>query len=106
MIHSCLGIFRVRQDHFFESHRHIDERSSGKILINGDDVSKMSDNEKSEYRNNSIGFIFQNFTLIRKTIKDLENELDPDYFWKIHRGAIVNVAYIIKISRSITGRVL
>jgi DNA-binding LytR/AlgR family response regulator len=43
-------------------------------------------------------------SLIRKTIKELEEELDPDKFWKIHRGTIVNVASIQNISRSMTGR--
>lgn len=43
-------------------------------------------------------------SLIRKTIKELEDELDPDKFWKIHRGTIVNVGSIQTISRSMTGR--
>jgi DNA-binding LytR/AlgR family response regulator len=46
----------------------------------------------------------KNESLIRKTIKELEDELDPDKFWKIHRGTIVNVSSILKISRSLTGR--
>ncbi len=46
----------------------------------------------------------QKESLIRKTIKDLEKELDPEKFWKIHRGTIVNVSAISKISKSITGR--
>jgi len=46
----------------------------------------------------------KNESLIRKTIKELEDELDPDKFWKIHRGTIVNVSSILNISRSMTGR--
>lgn len=42
-------------------------------------------------------------SLIRKTIRELEEELDPDKFWKIHRGTLVNVAFISHVSRSITG---
>jgi DNA-binding LytR/AlgR family response regulator len=42
--------------------------------------------------------------LIRKTIKELEQELDPEKFWKIHRSTIVKVSAITKVSRSITGR--
>lgn len=42
--------------------------------------------------------------LIRKTIKELEQELNPEKFWKIHRGTIVKVSAINKVSRSITGR--
>jgi DNA-binding LytR/AlgR family response regulator len=43
-------------------------------------------------------------SLIRKPIKELAEELDPDKFWQIHRGTIVNVGRIEKISRSLTGR--
>jgi len=42
--------------------------------------------------------------LIRKSIKELAEELDPHRFWQIHRGTIVNVSRIDKVSRSITGR--
>lgn len=41
--------------------------------------------------------------LIRKTIKELSEELDPDQFWRVHRGAIVNVRNIHVVGRSITG---
>jgi putative ABC transport system ATP-binding protein len=54
----------------------IDEPSSGKVLINGEDVSKMSDNQKSEYRNKKIGFIFQNFNLI-PVLNAMENVMLP-----------------------------
>jgi len=54
----------------------IDEPSSGTILINGKDVSKMSDNQKSDYRNHQIGFIFQNFNLI-PVLNALENVMLP-----------------------------
>jgi DNA-binding LytR/AlgR family response regulator len=43
-------------------------------------------------------------SLINKPIKELANELDPDKFWRIHRGTIVNAACIDKVSRSLTGR--
>ncbi len=43
-------------------------------------------------------------SLIRKTIKELSEELDPAQFWQIHRGTIVNVSRIDKVSRSLTGR--
>lgn len=43
-------------------------------------------------------------SLIRKPVKELANELDPDKFWQIHRGTIVNVNFIAKVSRSLTGR--
>ena len=43
-------------------------------------------------------------SLIRKPIKELANELDPNKFWRIHRGTIVNAGCITKMSRSLTGR--
>jgi DNA-binding LytR/AlgR family response regulator len=42
--------------------------------------------------------------LIRKAIKELEDELDPSQFWRIHRGTIVNARCIAQVSRSLTGR--
>jgi len=43
-------------------------------------------------------------SLIKKSIKELTQELDPSQFWQIHRGMIVNVSRIDKVSRSLTGR--
>ncbi|HVE49370.1 MAG TPA: LytTR family DNA-binding domain-containing protein [Casimicrobiaceae bacterium] len=37
--------------------------------------------------------------LIKKTIKELFDELDPEAFWQIHRGTIVNLAAIAKVER-------
>lgn len=44
--------------------------------------------------------------LIRKSITDLTGELDPDIFWRIHRGTIINANFIDEISTSLTGRSL
>jgi DNA-binding LytR/AlgR family response regulator len=43
-------------------------------------------------------------SLIRKTIKELAGELAPEQFWQIHRGTIVNVRHIDRVSRSLTGK--
>jgi DNA-binding LytR/AlgR family response regulator len=43
-------------------------------------------------------------SLVRKPIKELADELDPEKFWQIHRGAIVNVRSIARVSRSLTGK--
>lgn len=42
--------------------------------------------------------------LIKKSIRDLNRELDPQKFWQIHRGTIVNVSRIENVGRSFTGR--
>ncbi len=44
--------------------------------------------------------------LIRKSIRELSDKLDPDRFWRIHRGTIVNADFIAKTSRSFSGRCL
>ncbi|MCG8471227.1 MAG: LytTR family DNA-binding domain-containing protein [Desulfobacterales bacterium] len=43
-------------------------------------------------------------SLIKKPIKELEDELNPDLFWRIHRGTIINAGFIDKVSHSLTGR--
>jgi DNA-binding LytR/AlgR family response regulator len=42
--------------------------------------------------------------LIRKPIKELVDELDPQQFWQIHRSTLVNVNAIAGISRDHRGR--
>ena len=44
--------------------------------------------------------------LIRKPIKELVEELDPEHFWQIHRATIVNVKAIAGITRDLRGRQL
>jgi len=44
--------------------------------------------------------------LIRKPIKELVEELDPEQFWQIHRATIVNVKAIAGVSRDLRGRQL
>jgi len=43
-------------------------------------------------------------SLIKKSIRELAQELDPNQFWQIHRGTIVNVSKVHEVSRSLTGR--
>jgi len=42
--------------------------------------------------------------LIRKPIKELVDELDPQQFWQIHRSTLVNVKAIAGITRDFRGR--
>lgn len=44
--------------------------------------------------------------LIRKPIKELIEELDPEQFWQIHRSTIVNARAISGITRDFRGRQL
>ena len=45
-------------------------------------------------------------SLIKKSIRLLNEELDPDHFWRIHRGTIVNVSQIAKVSRTFAGKLM
>ena len=42
-------------------------------------------------------------SLIRRPIKELIDELDPNIFWQIHRGTLVNVNAIAGVSRDLGG---
>jgi DNA-binding LytR/AlgR family response regulator len=44
-------------------------------------------------------------SMIRKPIKELVDELDPDVFWPIHRGVVVNVSAIALAHRKLNGHV-
>lgn len=44
--------------------------------------------------------------LIRKSLKELEDELDPDEFWRVHRSTIVRIDAIAEVTRDFRGRQL
>lgn len=46
----------------------------------------------------------QGEALIRKPLKELVDELDPQQFWQIHRSTLVNVAAIAGVTRDFRGR--
>ena len=54
----------------------LDVPSSGTYILNGTDVSSLSDDELSDIRNQEIGFIFQNYQLI-PTYDILQNIIMP-----------------------------
>lgn len=54
----------------------IDEPSTGDLAIAGKEVRSLSDNQRSEFRNETIGFIFQGFNLI-PVLSALENVMLP-----------------------------
>lgn len=59
----------------------LDQPTSGKVLIDERDVSRLSDDQLSEIRNNYVGFIFQQFNLINK-LSVMENVLLPTKYSK------------------------
>lgn len=63
----------------------LDTPTAGTYILNGKDVSQMSDDELAEIRNNEIGFVFQTFNLLPRTTA-LENVALP----MIYAGANKN----------------
>lgn len=63
----------------------LDVPTEGTYILNGEDVSCLSDNELSEVRNNYIGFIFQGFNLIQN-LTALENVELPLIYRKVDRS--------------------
>ncbi len=45
----------------------LDTPTDGKYILNGNDVSQMTDNELADIRNREIGFVFQTFNLLPRT---------------------------------------
>ena len=54
----------------------LDTPTSGKYVLNGKDVSRLSDNQLAEIRNAEIGFVFQVFNLLPRS-SALENVMLP-----------------------------
>lgn len=56
----------------------LDKPTSGKVVINGQDLSQLSENELSEFRGQKLGFIFQDFSLLETltTRENIEMPLD------------------------------
>lgn len=45
----------------------LDTPTSGQYILNGNDVSQMTDDSLAEIRNKEIGFVFQTFNLLPRT---------------------------------------
>ncbi|GGJ51919.1 ABC transporter ATP-binding protein [Deinococcus roseus] len=50
----------------------LDRPSSGQYFLNGQDVTQLSENQRSDFRNQHIGFVFQSFFLLSR-MNVLEN---------------------------------
>lgn len=53
-----------------------DNPTSGDVVINNENISKMSENQRAVFRNKSIGFVFQSFCLL-SDLNVLENVYIP-----------------------------
>lgn len=54
----------------------LDRPTSGSVLLNGDPLAHMDEDERARVRNQHVGFVFQNFQLI-PTLTALENVTVP-----------------------------
>lgn len=63
----------------------LDRPTSGEVLIDKKNAEKLSDNELSSLRGQTIGFVFQQFNLIQK-LSVLENILLPTVYAKHRLG--------------------
>lgn len=54
----------------------LDEPTTGSVSIDGRDLAILSPRQRDEYRRNDVGFVFQNFNLI-KNLNALDNVLVP-----------------------------
>ena len=63
----------------------LDKADSGKVMINGVDVSGLNDKELAEFRNKHIGFIFQ-FHQLLPEFNALENVMFPAFIARVADG--------------------
>ncbi len=63
----------------------LDRSSNGKYILDGENVSNLSEDELSGVRNTKIGFVFQSFNLLPK-LTALDNVCLPMIYSKIHKN--------------------
>ena len=76
---------------------------------NGDDVQLITTEEISYFRSDTkytrvVGA--EREGLIRKSIKELVEVLDPAIFWQVHRATIVNLNAVESVGRDLNGHVV
>ena len=64
----------------------LDRKFTGRVVVDGHNIETMKDRALSQFRNRTIGFIFQHFNLLSH-MTCLENVLMPAFFSSITRGA-------------------
>ena len=76
----------------------LDNPTSGEVLLNGKDSSKLKEHQLAQIRNVTLGFVFQQFNLLAKT-SALENVLLPLLYSDIpkHQRQEIGLAFLKKV---------
>jgi putative ABC transport system ATP-binding protein len=82
----------------------LDTPTSGSYMLNGNDVSRMNDNELAEVRNKEIGFIFQTFNLLPRSTA-LENVMLPLVYAGLNKAKRLEMAEKVLADVQLTDRV-
>ena len=81
----------------------LDTATAGTYILNGKDVSKMSDDELADIRNTEIGFVFQTFNLLPRTTA-LENVALPMIYAGISKADRIKRAEEVLTDVGLAGR--
>jgi putative ABC transport system ATP-binding protein len=81
----------------------LDTPTSGKYILNDQDVSKLNDNELARIRNKEIGFVFQTFNLLPRSTA-LENVMLPQIYAGFSKAARLERANNVISSVGLTDR--
>lgn len=65
----------------------MDQVTTGKVILDGEDITKMSERKMTKFRKDKIGFVFQGINLI-PNLSVYENILSPTYKTKRNRNEI------------------
>jgi putative ABC transport system ATP-binding protein len=81
----------------------LDTPTSGEYYLNGQDVSKLNDNELARIRNKEIGFVFQTFNLLPRSTA-LDNVMLPQIYAGISKEQRLSRATEVIASVGLTDR--
>ncbi len=81
----------------------LDTPTTGRIEVDGQDLSKARDRELASYRNKKVGFVFQTFNL-QPTYTALENVSLPLMFAKVPLGRRNQMAREVMTTVGLSGR--
>lgn len=79
----------------------LDKPTSGKYILDGQNVESLNDDQLAEIRNNKIGFVFQSFNLLPRT-SALKNVILPMMYGGIPKAERLEIAkkYLVMVGLS------